>query len=545
MARHAGKGGQGASKFLTRSILLTWFGLVLVILVAGAGIWVVVQQTSGGSKPGASSSVTGGTQAGGNGTPITVGGPVSPLLFGTNLSLFDSHDQVLNSATTLSMLQRMHPGIIRMPFRGSISNAVEMHAAQLIKRTGAAPLIVLHGPDDQNTLASDMQIVQNMNAIFGNSVVYYEFDNESDLHGVSADQFVASWNAVIPQLKKVALHGQFIGPVNFQYNHDYLVTFLKNANPQPDEVSWHEYTCDDSWPNATCLAHIDNWTKHISEARAAMMATIGKLLPIMITEWNYAPNAVANDGKNNNPSFLSTWTAKALQTLAANRVFASMQYACTNTAINLINGNNALTPQGSAFQSLYQQYIVQGHQPAPVTGTVITTPTPGAAGTPTATSTATPISPTSVAFSFEDGGIDGWNAHGSQIAQLQNSSSIALDGKHSLQIALNNLSSHDYPYISIGGSQLSSYPQPGQTLSASVYLPANSVTLTVKLFIMDNSYHWLTGNGITLTPGAWTRLTFTIPTSASGPPRQLGIQFGTSMPTPVSVALYVDAIGWS
>jgi hypothetical protein len=310
-----------------------------------------------------------------------------------------------------------------------------------------------------------------------------------------------------------------------------------------ERYAFWNYTCDDSWPNATCLAHIDNWTKHIGDARAAMVATIGKLLPIMITEWNYAPNAVANDGKNNNPAFLSAWTEKALQTLAANRVFASMQYACTNTAINLIDGNNTLTPQGSAFQSLYEQIIVQGHQPAPVTGTVVATaqPTPGTTATPAST----PPSTTSVTFSFEDGGTDGWNVHGSQIAQLQNSSSLALDGKHSLQVTLNNLSSHDYPYISVGGSQLSSYPQPGQTLSASIYLPANSLTLTAKLFIMDNSYHWLTGTSVTLTPGAWTRLTFTIPTGASSPPRQLGIQFGTSMPTPVSTAVYVDAIGWS
>jgi hypothetical protein len=158
MARQAGKGGQGASKYLTRSILLTWFGLLLVIVVVGAGTWTILQHPSGGIRPGATP--TAGTQV--NGTPITVGGPVSPLLFGTNLSLFDSNDQVLNSTATLSLLQRIHPGIIRMPFRGSLSNAVEMRAAQLIKSTGAAPLIVLHGPDDQNTLASDIQIVQNI-----------------------------------------------------------------------------------------------------------------------------------------------------------------------------------------------------------------------------------------------------------------------------------------------------------------------------------------------------------------------------------------------
>jgi hypothetical protein len=541
MAQQPGKSKQGLKRHMTRPILLACFSLLLIIVLVGVGTWAVVWNSPGSKQAGnpSSTSMTVVTQA--NGTPITVSGPVSPLLFGTNLSLFDNNDQVLNSSTTLSLLQRMHPGIIRMPIRSSLSDAVELRAAQLIKSTGVAPLIVLHGPDDQNTLASDIQIVTNMTHIFGNSVVYYEYDNESDLRGISADQFVASWNAVIPQLKRIAPHGQFIGPVNFQYNHDYLVTFLKNANPRPDEVSWHEYTCDDSWPNATCLSHIDNWTRHISDARSSMVATIGKALPIMITEWNYAPNAVPNDGKNNNPAFLSAWTTKALQTLAANRVFASMQYACTNTAINLIADNNTLTPQGSAFQSLYQQIIVQGHQPAPVTSTGQGQSTPGT--TPTLAST--PSSPTHLTFSFEDGGTDGWSAHGSQISQLQNSSILALDGKHSLQVTLSNLSSGSYPYISIGGSQLSSYPRAGQTFTASIYLPSNSVTLVAKLFIMDNSYHWLTSNGVSLTPGTWTHLTYTIPTSASSPPRQLGIQFSTPITNPISTPVYVDAIGWS
>ena len=166
------------------------------------------------------------------------------------------------------------------------------------------------------------------------------------------------------------MHGQFVGPVNSRYDHTYLMTFLQQANPLPDAVSWHEYTCLDGWSNSLCISRIAEWTEHISDARAMMTETIGSALPIMITEWNYAPDAKPNDGKNNNSAFMWTWTHMALQTLAANRIFASMQYSCTNTTIPMITSGNIPTTQGVAFQEMYQQMIPEGQQPIPAPTTV-------------------------------------------------------------------------------------------------------------------------------------------------------------------------------
>jgi hypothetical protein len=87
-----------------------------------------------------------------------------------------------------------------------------------------------------------------------------------------------------------------------------------------------------------------------------MNSTIGTRLPIMITEWNYTPGgAVATDGKSTDSTFMTSWTTKALQTFASNGVFASMQFAATGYALNLITANNTVTPQGSVFESLYPQ----------------------------------------------------------------------------------------------------------------------------------------------------------------------------------------------
>jgi hypothetical protein len=54
---------------------------------------------------------------------------------------------------------------------------------------------------------------------------------------------------------------------------------------------------------------------------------------------------------------MTTWTTKALQTLAANNIFAAMQYSCTNYAIPLVDSHNIMTTQGTVFQNQYQNIV--------------------------------------------------------------------------------------------------------------------------------------------------------------------------------------------
>ncbi len=521
--------------------------LVLLVLVIGLSIWGVTALRHLTLSPPLSNTTHGVTvnvspqpsQTTLKAIQIQVNQPVSSYIFGTNMGLFDANDQLLTSLTTRQMMQSIHTTMIRMPARDGLNIATEMQAAQTIKNLGALPLLVLHGSNDPNQLPLDLALIQAMNQVFGKSTVYYEYGNEEDLHGVSVESYTASWNTVIPQLAKVALNGRFIGPVNYQYDHNYLTTFLRTANPRPDAISWHEYTCDDAAANTTCLTHIANWTNHITDARISMQQLLGTTLPIMITEWNYAPNAVPNDGKNNDSAFMTSWTTTALQTLAANRIFASMQYSCTNTAIPLINSGNQVTAQGSALAAQYQQMIVNGQQPSPVTITATqttqATPLPGKGN-----SAQGPI-----AFSFEDGTNDGWGANGQGITNLQNTTSVALDGQHSLQITLSNSSSGDFPYVTVDTSSLPNAPQAGQTVSAYLYLASNSVSINARLFVVNNAYQWLLHDNVTLVPGSWTHLTYTLPTTLSGNPRQLGIQFNSPTGGNISSNVYLDAVGWS
>lgn len=538
MAKTPGKPGKPGN-------IKTLVSLGLIVTILGVGIWGIVSHAFGGAR-------AGNEQQNNNGA-VQLAPPVSPLLFGTNMGLFDSNDQVLTSSTARSQLQSMHVRIIRMPIRSSLSEATEIQAAQVIKSLGAVPLVVLRGAVDANVLADDSRIVNDMNAIFGKSVVYYEYGNEEDLLGVDVNGYTTSWNAVVPQLKRIALQGQFVGPVNFQYDRTYLTTFLQKANPRPDEVSWHEYTCDDAWASSICISHIAHWSNHFADARSAMQSVIGVALPIMITEWNYAPNAVPNDGKNNDSAFMSTWTATALQTLAANGIFASMQYSCTNTAIPMVSSGNSATVQGTTFASQYQSMIVGKQQPPPLPTSIPGTPQPhpttgtgngngngNGNSTPTTTTPAQQYS----SFSFEDGNVDGWTGRG-EVSQVQNTTSMAMGGKHALQVTLTNMGNGDFPFVSVGRSNLATYPKAGQTVTVYLYLPANSSGIEAKIFVMDDLYHWYDANEMTtLTPGTWNRVTFTLPAGVTGQLRQLGVQFNTSNANPVSGDVFLDSVGW-
>lgn len=305
--------------------------------------------------PSSASTPIGGTTP--SSTPARSTVAASPLLFGTNMVLSDGNDPVLTSSVTQSLLQQIHIQMIRMPIRAGMPELVNIQAAQTIKQLGATPLVILRGSQDSHALADDTLIITDMNRVFGNSAVYYEFGNEDDFHGVSAPIYTAAWNASIPSLKRMALNGKFIGPVNYHYDPIYLTYFLGHAVPRPDAVSWHEYTCWTSDPDNVCISHLTHWTTHIQNARAIISAT-GQMLPIMITEWNYDANATLSDGRSTDSTFMRTWTTDALQTLANNYVFASMQYSCTDPVMPLVTTGGTLTAQGNAFLTSYQQLVL-------------------------------------------------------------------------------------------------------------------------------------------------------------------------------------------
>jgi hypothetical protein len=374
-----------------RIVGISVIGLLVGIMIFNAFIW-----KNGRSMSNAHSSPTGAPTS----QTASVNGPISPFIFGSNLAQLNSSNQPFLSPPAHSLIRQLHLQMIRIPLLPVASPDKIIQAAQLVRDVGAVPLIVLYGPTDPNALNDDTEIIKIMNTTFGKDTVYYEYDDEADLAGIPVSTYTLSWNSVIPELKQFAPQGRFIGPVNYQYNQHYLSAFLQQAQPKPDGVSWHEYTCDATWSKTLCLTNISQWTTHISSARSIIATLIGRELPILITEWNYAPNPARDDGKSTDSTFMTNWTTQAFQTLIENHVFAALQYSCTNTEASLISNDNQFTTQGKVFQKQYEHFLankVAQSSPTPIpttpptpTPTLVPTSTPAQAPTPTSAPTSTP-----------------------------------------------------------------------------------------------------------------------------------------------------------
>lgn len=282
----------------------------------------------------------------------------SPYLLGTNLGLFDDHDQFVINPSTQDQLRQLHISLVRMPTRHNNPDSLNRAALQAIKQIGATPLIIVRGaqdPDVNSVIADDTRMIQAANEIFAGQTVWYEFGNEDDLNGVKMADYIARWNRVVLQLKAMAPGSKWIGPVSYQYSHDNLSQFLSSIHP--DAVSWHEYTCSLKWEAYQCIANLDHWTQHIQDARGVMDQTVHVQLPIFISEWNYCPDQTIQsngkpipDGKWDNVAFMLSWTQKALQILASNHVYGAAQYSANNTALPLVDSTGAITTQGSVFR---------------------------------------------------------------------------------------------------------------------------------------------------------------------------------------------------
>jgi hypothetical protein len=372
---------------------------VILVIVLGMNALLGGQQPS---KPGAASSST---------TPMPTK-KVSPLLFGTNLD-FSKNDQLQASQT--SLLHTIHVQIVRISLTERPSQQEITNQAQYIQKIGAIPLVSLHSTLSPQALADDTLAIQAISRIFPGQTVYYEYGDEDDALDVTADQYTQSWNQIVPKLKQLAPQAQFVGPATYQYDDDYLQQFLQQAQPLPDEISWHEFTCDAAWSQQQCLASIHTWDQHITSARLVMKQFVPSSRPIMITAWNYAANATPTDGKSTDKNFIATWTQNALQTLAANEVFASMQYSGINAPVPLISSTNTLTTQGQTFRNLFEKFITQP-LPAP------TSPS-ASSSTPTLTTSATTSTPVATPTGIQDGTVGSSPITGSAPASTPTSSS--------------------------------------------------------------------------------------------------------------------------
>jgi hypothetical protein len=149
--------------------------------------------------------------------------------------------------------------------------------------------------------------------------------------------------------------------------------------------------------------------------------------------------------------------------------------------------------------------------------------------------------------SFEDGGLDGWAAGGGTgIAKVSNSTTKAYDGTHSLAVTLTKDTQTNWASVYIANP---AWLKPGQTVTVHVQVPSGAPTgLQASVFVQaaGSPSSWNEGPATSLTPGTWTTLTYTVPTTVSiTSPDYMGVRFYPKSTTGTwTGTAYVDGISY-
>jgi hypothetical protein len=244
---------------------------------------------------------------------------VNSYLFGTN-DTYEWSSENIESRTDIQFAIRTAGfTLLRSFFRDHASDAEIDQRAQTIKNTGAQCLGVI-------TNIADATFDEHLIEYLGQRCLLYEFGNESDYNGISAKTYLAQWNALIPQLRRINPFARFIGPVT--YNdlgvHDFMQAYLdgvKVSGVLPDAISFHWYPCyHDS--KESCLAKAGTYADAVTSVRRMVLSTLGKELPVGVTEWNYDPgNPPPSYGDD--AGFMTSFSVAAIHAMiAAGAVFA-------------------------------------------------------------------------------------------------------------------------------------------------------------------------------------------------------------------------------
>ncbi len=247
---------------------------------------------------------------------------VSSYLFGTNDTYEWSPNNIQTQPAIQQALRSAGFTLIRSFFPDKASDSDIEKRIQTIENSGAHCLGVI-------TNISNVSFDKHLISYLGSRCQLYEFGNEPDLNGISIQNYLQQWNSVIPQLRKINPSAKFIGPVTYndQGNHGFMQTFLtgvKASGILPDAISFHWYPCyNDS--KGSCLSKANSYSKVAQGVHAMIRATLGKDLPVGISEWNYDPGNPP-PAYGDDPQFIASFTTNALHSMMQGNVAFACQF---------------------------------------------------------------------------------------------------------------------------------------------------------------------------------------------------------------------------
>jgi hypothetical protein len=280
---------------------------------------------------------------------------VSSLLFGANDASWQwSSNHLGNTPAISDSIRNAGITVIRTPLHATDAQA----RVSAIESAGAKCLGILEPADAE-------QVVK----MLGSRCNLYEWMNEPDNGGPTADVYASSWNQNIPTLRTLNPNAMFIGPAVASPNTGYIQRFLtlaKQAGNIPDVISYHMYPCTDQ-TIANCPAQIASYGQAASQVRATVNSVLGYDLPLAVTEWNYSWKP--NQTPQNDP-YIQTFTALSLDAMAQANITMANQFDIAsragNGSLDMVNTQNGQAlPQLDAMGQAVQKYAIQQKAPAP------------------------------------------------------------------------------------------------------------------------------------------------------------------------------------
>lgn len=272
-------------------------------------------------------------------------GPISPLIYGTNYGPWLGVSLQIKEDVVASKLS-----LIRFP-AGAWGDQNDISTRQmdlfmsLSKELGSEPMINVRLQNGTPQKAADL--VNYANLAKGYNVRYWGIGNEPNLYvgGYTIEQFNKDWRALALAMRAVDPTIKLIGPEISQFyvnpTGDYetnivnwLTQFLQANGDLVDIVSFHRYP----FPRSTTAGppSIDDmrnnsreWDQLIPNARAIILQTTGRDLPIAVTEVNssWAPSIGGEATMDSH--YNAIWWGDVLGRMIRQKVEMVAQFALT------------------------------------------------------------------------------------------------------------------------------------------------------------------------------------------------------------------------
>jgi len=291
-------------------------------------------------------------------------GPISPYLFGSN---YGPMTPVLPEM--MPLVKGAGFTTLRFP-AGAWTDMVDMQPFQIdmlmdfCRQVGAMPTISVRLLNGSAETAAALVRYTNIEKKYG--VTYWSIGNEPSIFTAmgyadsdyTVEDLNREWRPIAEAMKAADPKIKLIGPEIHQWDHrledtpkdsagrDWMTEFLKANGDLVDVVSVHRYPMYSPKNGAVTVADLRAntraWTGEIGYLRGVMRATLGRELPIAITELNSDPSSAQLQTASPDSFYNAVWYADVLGQLMDSDVFMADQWSLSQRSggLGLLSGTS-------------------------------------------------------------------------------------------------------------------------------------------------------------------------------------------------------------